>query len=360
MINGMKHSQHNDQERGFVSIFSVLIIMSILTLVAIGFSNITRTAQKRTLDSQLNTQAFYAAESGVNEAKKALLVNPLVSKTGCEGHTTPSVPGTFDSYTLDPTLVTGFTCVLINPATDLQFDSVTTEGSSSPKTGTIESSSGNFAQFTVSWTGPDKTSVAIPSPAVGSFPRVLETAATWGNKLGMLRIDLVPIDGSLSRDTLALNTISFYLYPTTTSTAPVLGAFSGTRNQAGLLFVRCAAATSPCSATVNLNPISSKFYVRVQSLYNPVSSVGITDFKSNSGTALNTKSSQVVIDSTGKANDVLRRIQVRIPQNGNNGFSTGFAIQSGDSICKRLQVGPPDNVTATITDIPGDPTCQTN
>ena len=72
-------------EAGFIAIFSVLVIMGILTLLTIGFSNVTRQAQKRALDDHLNTHAFYAAESGINIAKS----KPLVDKPDCE----PPSPG---------------------------------------------------------------------------------------------------------------------------------------------------------------------------------------------------------------------------------------------------------------------------
>jgi Tfp pilus assembly protein PilX len=354
----MKTPATKTQQQGFVSIFTVLIIMTILTLVAIGFSNITRQAQKRTLDNQLNTQAFYAAESGVNEAKKALLINPTISKTSCQG-TVPLAPTTFTNYVLDAGLNTGYTCVLIKPAVDLVFDSVTTEGAGSPKTGTIESTTGAFGSFDISWTGPSGVAVPIPNPT-GTYPNILETSAVWGGNLGMLRVDLVPIDGALDRATLATKSYGFYIYPSRNSTWVTLGASSGTPAVAGLIYAKCAAAVSPCKATIVLTGTSSsKYYVRVQSVYNPVSSVVIDNFKNSGGTALVTKSGQTVVDSTGRANDVLRRIQVRLKEAGSDNFSSGFAIQSGASICKRLQVGPPDNVTATTTD-QADSACQTN
>ena len=59
------------------------------------------------------------------------------------------------------------------------------------------------------------------------------------------------------------------------------------------------------------------------------------------------KGAQVVIDSTGRANDVLRRVQVRIT-GGTTTFSYGDntgnypdnVLESADSICKRLSVAP--------------------
>lgn len=58
---------------------------------------------------------------------------------------------------------------------------------------------------------------------------------------------------------------------------------------------------------------------------------------------------QVLIDVTGKAQDVLRRIQVRMSVKGGSartnyaGFSD-YAIQSADSVCKLYEVSPTVNI----------------
>src|SRR5690349_2098676 len=76
-------------QQGFVSIFAVLIIMSVLTLIAIGFSMVSRQAEKNTLDDQLNTQAFYAAESGINDVSRivdAAASGSRFEKPDCDGN----------------------------------------------------------------------------------------------------------------------------------------------------------------------------------------------------------------------------------------------------------------------------------
>src|SRR5260370_723625 len=48
-----------------------------------------------------------------------------------------------------------------------------------------------------------------------------------------------------------------------------------------------------------------------------------------------------VIDATGKAQDVLRRVQVYVPLNGSSQNQVSdFALESTDSICKRFSVMP--------------------
>jgi hypothetical protein len=54
---------------------------------------------------------------------------------------------------------------------------------------------------------------------------------------------------------------------------------------------------------------------------------------------LSIKGAQVQIDATGKVNDVLRRIQVRVPVTKSYAIPE-FVIQTTDSICKQLEVSP--------------------
>jgi hypothetical protein len=56
---------------------------------------------------------------------------------------------------------------------------------------------------------------------------------------------------------------------------------------------------------------------------------------------------QIQIDATGKAQDVLRRVQVRLPMSL-PGKTPDYAIQSGSSICKRF------SVTTNYFNIPND------
>jgi hypothetical protein len=46
---------------------------------------------------------------------------------------------------------------------------------------------------------------------------------------------------------------------------------------------------------------------------------------------------QAVIDATGKANDVLRRIQVRVPLNADYSYPE-FGLETTNAICKDLEL----------------------
>jgi hypothetical protein len=100
--------------------------------------------------------------------------------------------------------------------------------------------------------------------------------------------------------------------------------------------IACNSNNSPkfCRARIT-NLGQQRYYLRVKSIYG-TASVTISG-QDSAGNKFELKGAQVVIDSTGKASDILRRIQVRVPLTGAD-LLPEFAIQSGDTICKLLEV----------------------
>jgi hypothetical protein len=323
-------------ENGFVSIFSALIIMLLLALVIIGFTFTTNRSIKRTLDDQLNTQAFYAAESGVNDAIDYLAGGGTADKNNCD-----SGGGSAFSYDIDTTLGVGYSCVLIDvDPTQQVFSPVPVQGSDKPIVANVRTTA-PINSIVFSW---DSTQPSLSNPRTGGFagggsrPN-LPSRTTWGNSIGIVRVDLVPVGaaGQLNRQNLVANGYTFFLYPTDTSSS---GNVSPGQAQAGTtILTNCNNTGLRCRTTVNLaGPALSSYRMRIQSLYNPTQ-ISFEPLDA-SGTALSMLDGQAVIDSTGRANDVFRRIQVRVPLSEIPGFTDAFAVNSAGSVCKVLQVSP--------------------
>ena len=334
--------------RGFISIFSVLIIMSILTLIAVGFSNITRRAQQRVLNDQLNVQAYYAAESGVNEAIGQIKLNPNLTKTSCQA----AGDGFNYNNNLDSSLNVGYTCVLINNSdSKLVFTDIPLEGSPSVGTTDFKLSTGAAPQkFDVTWSAHSSSS-STTIPTTTSFLPSTGTGS-WSDNLGLVRMDLVPTT-SLDRSALATNTYSFYLYGSTQGVDA--GTFqtitNGTSNQGAIIYTKDC-TTNSCTAHLQLSGTALAYKMRLQSVYSQVD-VTISNGIDINGLSGNWVGGQSVIDVTGKANDVFRRIQVRIPLNG-NGVTASYGLQTADSICKRISA-----TSGGLTTIESsDPVCQ--
>jgi len=335
-------------QKGFVSIFSVIIIMAILTLLTIGFTTVTRRAQRNTLDNQQNTQAFYAAESGVNDAARAIQATSTYSKTTCDGDPVNFV------YTLNAATNVGYTCVLVDATPPRQtYDSVPVLGTGEPVIATLASEGGQaITSVRISWDSPRGLTdpLTLPSPnttMLGGSPNLppataIAPALNWGNRVGMLRVDLVPIS-SLSRANLVNNSFTFFLLPSN-SGATSLNALSGTDNQAGTLETNCGATVPRCVATINLftpgpaTATANRYRMRLTSYYQTVRVPSIEIL--NGAALLDQIDGQALIDSTGKSGDVFRRIQVTLPLRPSLGYHDPFSILTAGDICKRLLSAP--------------------
>src|SRR3954463_2749341 len=114
--------QRQVKERGMVSILVTMLLMVVITLIVLGFAQISRRNQRQAVDRQLSTQAFYAAEAGINDArnliKTALSSGATIpAKTDC---TNGSGPAAAFYSTLSPSLDTpnnvSYTCLMVDPA----------------------------------------------------------------------------------------------------------------------------------------------------------------------------------------------------------------------------------------------------
>jgi hypothetical protein len=346
------------KQKGFVSIFAVLIIMTVLTLVAVGFSTLTRNAERRTLDSQLNTQAFYAAESGVNDAVRLIRAsNPITeaNKPTCKG---PADNGSNLTYNYDTKLDVGYSCVLIDPRPpEIVIDDVPVQGVGEPVVMPLNmiNAAGNPAPLDVPldfyWDSPirtdtapscDGTNFGISTGGENSGSPILPGSATWtGNRIGILRVDITPTN-DLSRGALADKGYTFILYPCNSATGTTtLGAVNTVLHKAGTGPAACTNVSNAYRCHIQLTfsvfgtgaaPTSPTYSIRMQSFYNPVKVMLTAAGRRFTGAV-------AVVDSTGRARDVFRRVKEYVELNPIPGKSPSEALVSGDSICKRLISG---------------------
>ncbi|HSX44025.1 MAG TPA: hypothetical protein VLE69_01890 [Candidatus Saccharimonadales bacterium] len=317
------------QESGLVSIIVTVFVLLVVTLIVLGFAKTIRREQRQVLDRQLSTQAFYAAESGVNDAVSVLKNNPTATKSTCGPDATFTASGS-----LDPGGNTAYTCLLVTPTnlTSLTYDTIDTEKSTVIPINT----SANLATLNISWEANAAQSNYACTTAAGTFPPAAPTAPLSDCDAGVLRIDLTPTPTTgFTRTSLVDNTLTAFLYPKGGGTnIPTTLPYAGNiGNTSGVVFAAsCNALSSPrrCQVNITMPNNSANYYLRVRSIYKQN---GLT-ISANSGAAT-FSGAQTQIDSTGKANDVLRRISVRVDSSSISSFPD-FAIQSRDSICKRF------------------------
>jgi hypothetical protein len=339
-MKGENMSRLHRNQTGLASIVIAIIISLILSTIVIGFARTIRREQRRSLDRQLSSQAFYAAETGINDARKAIKAasdagTTLPAKTDC---TTPAIAGI--NYTVDAANNVSYSCLLIDPnPTDLQFDST-----KEPTVFPIEPSDGSdIGSVTFEWADKDGATGDRPNPGPQDFP----TTAAWGSTIGVLRVELTPVPPSgsvtpIDRNTLISGSQTFFLYPRH-NTGSATGAFSGSAENGKIFDGACNVGI--CRITITGVP-GKRVYARVTSIYRD------STLKPTLG-GRGFKNAQIMVDSTGKANDVLRRIQVRVPIK--SAPKPADILTSINTLCKRFVVLP----TSVTADDP-DPACDPN
>lgn len=327
-------------ERGLAAITITVFILIVLSLLVLAFSQIARREQRQSLDRELSTAAFYVAESGINDATKYLRDpgnQAAIEAMDFEKKECASDP--VFNPSLDNSDIFKESCVLFDKAPDSlewgaiddykgEFVSLQTASGSPPRSITIE------------WQDTDGGSSfgGCVSPGdLTNFPDKVTYASDCD--ASMLKIILMPVvNGSINRERLVDDSFSVYLRPVNGSAGSTVSYSrhaSGPDNEG---FVAPADCTSgQCRVTINNILPSNDLFLRISSVYNS-SAVKITG---NDGAGLSVRftKAQAKIDSTGKANDVLKRVQVRIP------LLTEFelppyTLESMNGICKRLDVYP--------------------
>lgn len=350
-----KKSQLNNNQSGLVSIIVTMIIIIVISLIVIGFAQLSRREQRQALDKQLNSQAFYAAESGVNDAIHAIKNGYSNAKTNCGPDAAgplsdiPGVGSGPQGKQLDASSNIGYTCLLIDQTPpSIELGVVDVDKSPVVPLNSVDPATGNpvsLDTLRISWQ--DKDAVGgFETADYPKFPPIVG-AGSWVGNTGLVRAALTPTDGALTRDTLITDTYTTYLYPNPGAGAPQVKDYaSGVANQGDIISGKCNITNASttlkfCNIDFNLTADArsvgkSHFSLRLKSIYK-ASSIRITGL--HAGSPVDFQGAQAMIDSTGRANDVIRRIQVRVPLS-NDSVLPQYLLESSNSICKVIEVRP--------------------
>lgn len=312
----------HQNEQGIVAIVVTMIIMIVLTLLVTGFAQLARREQRSSLDRQLSTQAFYAAESGINDAQRAI-----------KDPTCGTIAGVTSLSSNNLGLNISYPCLLINKKLKNSIVDLSTDKSDiqdlksysrSPEIPTA------LNTIKVSW---KHTDVAIKSIRP---PILLPSSTGWGSNVGMIRVDVVPYTGSFSAASLKSAMFTVFLRPSSGG-GPTI-AYLDPSAQGNVVDVPCDGTTGVCKVDI-VGLSGTNHMVRMKAIYQPSTVVlcanlcdGETIFIGN----------QVEVDSTGKAGDVLKRLKVRIPKEPDSGVTDipEFTLDSSADICKKIEVTP--------------------
>lgn len=333
---------YNDQ-KGLVSIIVTMVLIILMTLVVLAMSQNSNREQRQALDRQLSDQAFYNAESGINDWADYLYSHPSApfeKKNNCEtdGAKLVGYPAGVPVPNIDND-TNKYTCILYDKAPpSVVFDVLSISDSKVVPIQTTDTSGNPIAlkQLKFEWSSVD----TVPNltgcnlTATSTLPKTIPNCTVGG-----LRMDLIKVGNS--RDNIIDNNYTAYVLP-----GKLVGALAyaaGRQGEIGQAI--CSNATKKCNFTLNVGSATPTdvFTLHLESLYKDNKAVTITGLGGTLGTTpVRFNNAQIMIDSTGKANDVLRRVQVRIPAATQYDYPKSSAIKTTQSVCKLITVtGPP-------------------
>jgi hypothetical protein len=330
MKGNIKQVQRN--EHGMAPLIVTFVLIIVISIIVVGFSQITRINSREALDRQLSTQAYYAAETGVNFAKVKLAsgYSPTSDDaTSCTSFTDSTNLNTVLSATENVKI----TCMLVN-------------SSISPIVSTVGQDSSEVYEFQPTASTPDLTfswdsSETLPDNP--TCPTAFPSTQNWALAcpFGVLRVDLsLGAAGANTPD--SLNAVSSSLYIKPSQSGGTITAENGSP-----VIGNAQCTTTQCVATVDLPDgaaftAGTDYFMRLSSIYENAGQVVIRP--SNTATEFN--KAEALIDVTAVAQDELRRLQVYVPFVPEDSDLANNAVSSAGSICKNFSIlGPGDTAS---------------
>lgn len=349
----MTQQRHLALERGATAIVVVIFTVLLLVTISVGFIKIMNDEQRRSSDDELSQAAYDTALSGVEDGKRVL----AACQADPGGEACRQIQAGTCRTVTDSGIVSAesngevyiksgassdsgkeyeqaYTCVKINPSTSNYQGSVLHDSSSvvalQPASGRV------FDKVTLSWFtrsnagGADKAEL---SSSLGdmTLPQLGSSANTMSGNLTappLMRVQLMQFEsGALDLAKFDQSTFAHtvYLYPKrgTDPAATFVMFDSDTRNSdadttSPLYAVRCNqqfgfSGGYACRADISVPSIGDNTkrvaYLRISAFYKGASfSVEMKD----GATTVPFYNVQPIVDSTGRAGDVFRRVQARV------------------------------------------------
>lgn len=357
------------EQQGFASIVIALIMVLVLSLTTVGFAQLMRREQRSALDKQLTNQAYYAAETGINDATQALNSGFTLTKSQCQPYTSAQLNAMSPdqktaAQSLNDNSVGGnpgstgasYSCLIINPHPDsLQYTVDGNETRGTELTGATLNSDPPDVQtigtLEISWQDHNSGDTSF-APDNGSNYKFGDATSDW-NYTGMLKTSLTPLSrNAVDRNSLITNTFTAFLYPNQAGSPAdpgTIAAGAGIGNQGGAIVNgnchrdNLTVKGLPRYCNVKITGLNAARYLLTLSGLYQKSDITITAYATAGVTKLSINDAQVLVDSTGKAQDVLRRVQVRVPAHNDYDLPAGTT----GTICKQLALTPGTTPSST-------------
>jgi Tfp pilus assembly protein PilX len=356
-MNMQRFKIPNRNEDGLVALVVVTIIVILLALTTTAFTKLMGRESRQALDRQLSTQAYYAAETGINDARDYLNLHPGVALAGdnCDetaNHGYPPYLGR--SKNIDNKV----TCVLSDSTPEELFFDVQ-DGQS--KIFEMRQATTPFDRILVSWENVQADGKVYQPADYKSGPASFPNSASWNTPTSSAPVLEVtyypmplppqPLTNLYSRGR------TIFLYPSATNPGSNASTYSSDQPDGSTIDKSCqssrdvsgGSASFPgadlvyyCNTVISptvfpslVGLTTARFiFVKITAIYGHAS---VIIRAQAGGVASNIQDAQALIDATGKGNDVLKRLQTSIDYRPEIPEPSG-SMETVIGLCKRLEL----------------------
>ncbi len=378
----MGHRNKHFKQSGAVSLFVVIFAALLMTVVTLSFIQLMVKDQRQATASDLSQSAYDSAQAGVEDAKRLLLLdqscrsgaapaginctavaNALTpsagqSETACNTLAQSGIVGETNNETIiqqstgdnAAQLDQAYTCVKVKVNTDDYKGEVGLNGSDMVPIRGV----GAFDTVELKWFSQADTASVTNDPGVKFYTPAVElppVGSKWPfNYPPLLRTQLMQMGSSFKLTDFddqadgKSNANTLFLYPAAAGATDIEFAIDGRRLPSNAPHqIKCEPSFTKqeyaCTAILRLPaPVDGSSnrnaYLRLSALYNGTH----YSIKLKNGTSeVKFDRVQPEIDSTGRANDLFRRVQARVELNGDFTYPEA-AIDLAGSLCKNFTV----------------------
>jgi Tfp pilus assembly protein PilX len=369
----MKSSRY--YQSGAVSLFIVVFTALLLTVVTVGFIRLMVQTQQQASAIDLSKSAYDSAQAGVEDAKRAILQYESVCASGDVSGCTDAKKN-LDSPDCNIALTNvvtsqngevkvqqssgdvttfdqAYTCVKVILDTPNYQASLNQDTSKLiPLVGLSDFDSIKIDWFSARDLQDTTKNVNVPTVAQGTslLSQSSWISSTTPNQPSIMRAQLMQVgdngfklsdfDGATNAQGIS-NANTLFLYPSAIVSSPLTFASNVRKSPSAPTAVHCSTTLNSggyaCSATITLpSPIGGGAriaYLNLTSLYRS-SSYQVTLL--SGGSTVDFDGVQPEVDSTGRSNDLFRRVQSRVE--AVSGIYPQAAVQVSGNLCKSFSV----------------------
>ena len=333
----------NQDNQGVISFFTVIFLTTLLIIITTAFIRLMVSEQRQATDNDLSSRAFFAAESGVDDAI-ADIRDSIKTK------------GELDPTDLDNPLDSCGSEVVLDPDSDISYTCRFISFDVTSLSGHLER--GEIVNFDLvgvpdavsarlKWHIPNEDQEGVNAsravfngqtwPGVGANRPASEW--TTDNVPALMRLQTVNYPTTGLNSASINNNISF-AYPDNSGSPNGSGDVASTSKRVTACTLLASTSSSyACQFTfldIDGPTNNANKFLRLQALNNKTSyELQLLDSGGNPVEVPD----QAVIDVTGKAGNVFRRIRVTVPLNtGNAEDIADYALLVDQRICKNFEV----------------------